>query len=168
MKLSLEAINAKSPYTLVRLTDMSFRFVTDQGLTYRVGFYADKYFMPNGAYHFYITNNEDEHGSHDPKILDVVIAIIEEFFSQADSVMLYVCDPIDQRGAVRNRLYKMWFLEYAMNHMMTMYSESVSFDGNQYFTGILLRKDNPDHDAILADYQAFLKVMPMRYRLAAK
>ena len=124
--------------------------------------------MPDGAYHFYIANNEDEHGSHDPKILDVVIAVIEEFFSQADSVMLYVCDPVDQRGAVRNRLYKMWFLEYAMNHMMTMYSESVSFDGNQYFTGILLRKDNPDHDAILADYQAFLKVMPMRYRLAAK
>ena len=168
MNLSLEAINAKSPYQLIRLTDMSFRFVTDQGLTYRVGFYADKYFMPKDAYHFYIANNEEEHGSHDPKILEVVIAVIEEFFEQESSVMLYVCDPIDQRGAVRNRLYKMWFLEYAMNHMMTLYSESVSFDGNQYFTGILLRKDNPYHDLILADYQEFLRVMPTRYRLATK
>ena len=39
--------------------------------------------MDDGAYHFFIDNSEHEHGSYDPKILDVPYFIF--FTSLADS-----------------------------------------------------------------------------------
>lgn len=168
MNLSLDKINAKSPYQLIKLTDMTFAFVTDQGVHYKVGFYQDKYFMKEGAYHFFIDNSEGEHGSHDTKIVDVVISILEDFFEQEPSVMLYICDPTDNRQAARNRLYNMWYHEYALSHQMTMYSDSVVMDGVTYYAGILMRHDHPCHDEILDAYQRFLRLFPQRYRIPIK
>ena len=52
MKLSIDAINEKSPLWVLQLDDMLFRFVTRNGIRYRAGFYPDKYFLESGAYHF--------------------------------------------------------------------------------------------------------------------
>ena len=54
--------------------------------------------MDDGAYHFFIDNSEHEHGSYDSKILDVVTVILEEFFSQEPTVMLYICDSTDHKS----------------------------------------------------------------------
>lgn len=82
MTLSADILNQRSPYKLSQLGEFTFRFVTDQDIHYTVGFYKDTIFMDDGAYHFFIDNSEHEHGSYDPKILDVVTVILEEFFSQ--------------------------------------------------------------------------------------
>ena len=82
MTLSADILNQRSPYKLSQLGEFTFRFVTDQDIHYTVGFYKDTIFMDDGAYHFFIDNSEHEHGSYDPKILDVVSVILEEFFSQ--------------------------------------------------------------------------------------
>ena len=84
MTLSANKLNQHSPYHLTQINDMAFRFVTDQQVHYDVGFYKDTYFMDEGAYHFFIDNPQNEHGFYDPKILDVVTLILEEFFSQED------------------------------------------------------------------------------------
>lgn len=168
MNLSLDKINAKSPYALVKLSELTFSFVTDQGVHYEAGFYQDTVFMREGAYHFFIDNSENEHGSHDPKIIDTVIAILEEFFDQEPSVMLYICDPTDNRQAARNRLYNMWYHAYAMEHNLTMFSDSVIMDGITYYAGILMRHDHPHHDEILEAYQQFLKFFPIHYSVRGK
>ena len=80
--------------------------------------------MDDGAYHFFIDNSEHEHGSYDSKILDVVTVILEEFFSQEPTVMLYICDSTDHRQAARDRLYHLWFYDYARSHEMTLYIHS--------------------------------------------
>ena len=82
MILSADILNLRSPYKLTPLGELTFRFVTDQQIHYTVGFYKDTIFMDNGAYHFFIDNSENEHGSYDPKILEVVTVILEEFFGQ--------------------------------------------------------------------------------------
>lgn len=105
MTLSADILNQRSPYKLSQLGEFTFRFVTDQKIHYTVGFYKDTIFMDDGAYHFFIDNSEHEHGSYDPKILDVVTVILEEFFSQEPTVMLYICDTTDHRQAARDRLY---------------------------------------------------------------
>ena len=105
MTLSAEILNLRSPYQLTQINDMTFSFVTDKQIHYNVGFYKDTYFMDEGAYHFFIDNSEHEHGSYDPKILDTVTVILEEFFSQEPTVMLYICDPTDKRQAACDRLY---------------------------------------------------------------
>ena len=168
MILSAEKLNQRSPYLLSQVNDMAFSFVTDQHICYKVGFHKAKFFMCEGAYLFFIDNTENEHGSYDPKILDVVTLILEEFFSQEPNVMLYICDPTDQRQAARDRLYHLWFYDYARNHEMTLYSDSITFKDTTYYTGILLRHDHPIHDVILTAYQNFLRRVPNRYDIQNK
>ena len=160
MTLSLENINKKAPYPLTQLTDMTFSFVTEQGVHYDVGFFPDEFFMRGHGFHFFIENTLGEHGSYDPKVMEVVVAVIEEFFMQDSNVMLYIYDPYDKRQASRNRLYRMWFLGYAFNHEMTLYSDSVTFEGETYYSGVLMRHDHPLHDEIIIRYQQFLKIAP--------
>lgn len=168
MTLSADKLNLRSPYLLTQVNDLTFRFVTDQQINYLVGFYKDNIFMDEGAYHFFIDNSQNEHGSYDPKILDVVTVIIEEFFSQEPTVMLYICDPSDQRQAARDRLYHLWFYDYARSHEMTLFSDSVTFKKVKYYAGILLRHDHPLHDMILSYYQDFLKHVPALYSTREK
>ena len=68
MTLSADILNQRSPYNLIQLGELTFRFITDQQIHYTVGFYKDTIFMDDGAFHFFIDNNEKEHGSYDPKI----------------------------------------------------------------------------------------------------
>lgn len=168
MTFSVDKLNLRSPYRLSQINDLTFRFVTDQQIHYTVGFYKDTFFMDDGAYHFFIDNNQHEHGSYDPKILDVVTVILEEFFSQEPTVMLYICDPSDDRQAARDRLYHLWFYDYARSHEMTLFSDSVTFKKTKYYAGILLRHDHPLHDIILSYYQDFLKHVPQLYTAREK
>ena len=168
MTFSVDKLNLRSPYRLSQINDLTFRFVTDQQIHYNVGFYKDTFFMDDGAYHFFIDNNAHEHGSYDPKILDVVTVILEEFFSQEPTVMLYICDPSDHRQAARDRLYHLWFYDYARSHEMTLFSDSVTFKKTKYYAGILLRHDHPLHDIILSYYQDFLKHVPQLYTAREK
>ena len=168
MTFSVDKLNLRSPYRLSQINDLTFRFVTDQQIHYTVGFYKDTFFMDDGAYHFFIDNNQHEHGSYDPKILDVVTVILEEFFSQEPTVMLYICDPSDDRQAARDRLYHLWFYDDARSHEMTLFSDSVTFKKTKYYAGILLRHDHPLHDIILSYYQDFLKHVPQLYTAREK
>lgn len=59
MRLSVDNINNKSPYWVIQLDDMTFRFVTKNGIVYRVGFYKDPYFLGDKAYHFFIANENE-------------------------------------------------------------------------------------------------------------
>ena len=89
--------------------------------------------------------------------------ILEEFFDQEPTVMLYICDSTDKRQAARDRLYHLWFYDYARSHEMTLYSDSVTFKNVCYYAGILMRHDHPLHDVILSYYQDFLKHVPQLY-----
>lgn len=168
MTLSADKLNLRSPYHLSQVNEFTFRFVTDQQISYTVGFYKDNIFMEEGSYHFFIDNDHNEHGSYDPKIFDTVTVIIEEFFNQEPMVMLYICDVTDKRQAIRDRLYHLWFYDYARSHEMTLYSDSVTFRKVKYYAGILLRHDHPLHDMILAYYQDFLKNVPVLYTIREK
>ena len=53
MRLSVDNINNGSPYWVIQLDEMTFRFVTRNGIVYRVGFYKDPYFLGDKAFPFY-------------------------------------------------------------------------------------------------------------------
>ena len=128
MRLSVDHINEQSPYWVIQLDDMQFRFVTKNGIKYRVGFYADEYFLGDKAFHFYIDNEEKIHAPKDRNVSKVIILIIEEFFRQDSSVMLYICDPSDNREAARSNLYKHWFSNYERKNELTLLSEELNFN----------------------------------------
>ena len=97
MRLSAENINKKSPYWVIQLDDMLFRFRTKNGITYRVGFQEDKFLKVGNTYNFFITNMDNQNAPRDLDVFKVVSLVLEEFFSQDASVMLYICDPSDHR-----------------------------------------------------------------------
>ena len=44
MTLSADKLNLRSPYHLSQVNEFTFRFVTDQQISYTVGFYKVKYY----------------------------------------------------------------------------------------------------------------------------
>ena len=160
MKLSADKINETSPYWVIPLDEKSFRFRTDKGVVYVVGFYADNIFSINDAYHFYISNANHQHGPNDPKVLATVIAVIEEFFRQEPMVMLYICDPRDHRQSARNRLYLRWFNDYINSSDFRLYSESVMYKSVDYYAGLIMRKDNPYYDDVVATFHRIAEMLP--------
>ena len=157
MRLSVDNINKKSPYWVIQLDDMTFRFVTKNGVVYRVGFYKDPYFLGEKAFHFFISNENNAITPKDIEVYKVITCVIEEFFDQDSSVMLYICDPHDHREAIRDSLYKRWFNSYPRHEELTLQAEELDFDGYVVYTGMILRNDNPDYDNLLETYKAFVK-----------
>ena len=90
------------------------------------------------------------------------------FYKDTFFMGVYICDPTDKRQAARDRLYHLWFYDYARNHEMTLFSDSVTFKNTKYYTGILMRHDHPMHDIILISYQNFLKHVPERIMISEK
>ena len=82
LTLSAEHINRTAPYQVEAIDALSVSFVTDFGVCYDVGFYVDHLFNLEDAYHLYIGNANNRPSPNDPKVLQTVIAVIEEFFRQ--------------------------------------------------------------------------------------
>ena len=160
IRLSAENINRTSPYQVEAIDELSVSFVTDYGISYDVGFYEDTLFYITGAFHFYISNANRQHAQSDPKILQTVMAVIEEFFRQNPMVMLYICDPRDHRQAARNRLYQQWFDNYINHSNFRLYSESVVYKSIDYYAGLIMRKDNPFYDDVVARFHDIVKDLP--------
>ena len=90
MILSADRINRESPYWVIQLDELTFRFVTRNGILYRVGFYKDQYFLGSRAYHFFIANDSDANPPKDNDVFRVITCVLEEFFSQIDAIIYKV------------------------------------------------------------------------------
>lgn len=160
MKLSVDAINDKSPYWVIQLDDMLFRFVTRSGICYHIGFYPDTYFLDEGAFHLFIDRVHNEHTPADPYVFEVVSLIIEEFFKETTNVMLYICDPTDHREEARSRLYKQWYDSYENRDKYILSSAAIEFGESVVYAGLLLRKDHPGCELVLDAFDAFVHLVP--------
>lgn len=168
MRLSVDNINRNSPYWVIQIDDMQFRFVTKNGIIYRVGFYPDEYFMRGKAFHFFIDNVEDAYAPKDPDVFKVIALVLEEFFGYDSSVMLYICDPRDRRESVRAALYKRWFESYPDKEQLTLRDAEINFKGYIVYSGMILRNDNPEYNKITSDFDAFIERVPDTYKVTPK
>jgi len=157
MRLSVENINIASPYWVIQLDELTFRFITKNGVSYRVGFYKDPYFLGDKAYHFFISKEDDLLAPKDFDTYKTITSVLEEFFRQDKSVMLYICDPHDHREAIRANLYKRWFANYHGDAELTLRDEELHFDNYIVYTGMILRNDHPEYKQLLDDYREFVQ-----------
>ena len=156
VRISVDAVNLRSPYKVKQASDNVFLFRTRYGIAYSVGFIPDTSFMREGLYQFFIINESGKTSRADKEVFETVRVIIEEFFAQKEPVMLYICDTTDKRQASRDRLFKIWFHTYIMNDAYSMYSEQMTIDNVRYFSSIILRKDHPMHNEVLSKYHDFI------------
>ena len=154
--LSAETINLRAPYKVEQVDDNIFLFETKQGIVYNVGFVPDTSFMDEGLYQFFLINTSSKTLRADKDVFETVRVIIEEFFSQKEQVMLYICDTTDKRQAYRDRLFRIWFNTYILNDAYTMYNEQMRLDNIQYFSSIILRKDHPLHNKVISSFHDYI------------
>ena len=154
--ISAEKINLRAPYRVKQVDDSVFVFVTKHGISYTVGFVADVSFFDEGVYQFFLTKTSAKKGRKDDDISETVRVIIEEFFAQKESVMLYICDTTDGRQASRDRLFRAWFYSYIESNSYTMCTDTMTIDNVRYFSSILLRRDHPMLIQVLNKFHNFI------------
>ena len=67
---------------------------------------------------------------------------------------------MDNRQAMRDRLFQIWFITYLNNEMFTMYNEQVRIDNIAYYASIILRKDHPLHSQVIEVFHEFVRDIP--------
>ncbi|MBR1800280.1 MAG: hypothetical protein IJ767_02110 [Bacteroidaceae bacterium] len=157
MELSLNAINARSPY-VVTLTPQGFTFQTELGIHYNISFEPDNEIGGCPTYQFILKKVERERSPHDPLVEPTILAIIDEFFRANFNVLLYICDTSDGREAKRNRLFLMWFEKHADPERFTIRTAHAQIEKETLYIAVIVEKRNPfysdiqkqiDHDAAL-------------------
>ena len=113
MILSLKPLNARSPYQITIAEDGGYDFITSQGIHYTVYFDIDQPLGGCETFQFIIQKVEHQRSSHDPKVEQTILTIVDQFFRENLNVLLYICDDSDGREANRNRLFLAWFKKFA-------------------------------------------------------
>lgn len=94
----------------------SFKFRTDNNLTYNVFFNPDDQLniisneRINNIYQLSLEKIENEIEPYDKKISKTVEHVIfNEFFNNKDNILLYVSSDDDKRAKLRNRTFDRWY-----------------------------------------------------------
>lgn len=153
MSVSIERINATSPYKVEQTSYGDFVFQTRSNVIYGVAFLDDAPIGGCETYQLTISNKNDRHGAFDPDVKTTILAIIEEFFHNNGNVLIYICDTSDGREAVRNRLFLKWFEEYAGNARFYFQTAQATIEGEGFFAAIIARLDNPSIELVKQDFE---------------
>ena len=156
ISISESVVNARSPYALTRVEELTFSLTTDKGVQYFIGFNEDHEFLSEGSYYFMIENVNGTHVEHDEKLLQTIFILVEEFFNQDPMIMLYVCDSKDKRQEARNRLFSSWFKRYKNADQYILHRKSIQGVNTSYYAGALMRVDNPAKDILIDLFDQFV------------
>ena len=158
--LSLHAVNASSSYEVSAVNDGCYQFFTDYGVHCTVEFVLDDSLLSHETYHLVIVNVNHQKSPSDVKVRDTIIAIIDEFFVENNTTLLYICETGDKRQALRNRLFERWFSTYERKAQYTFVASSLKDDeGIENYAAIIVRNDNPDLSAIVAEFTTTISLL---------
>ena len=148
--LSLKHINENSSYPVETAGEDGFyQFFTDEEVHYPVGFMEDDILLSRNSYQLIIANINNHKSPRDRKGRDTIIAIVDEFFRNNNSTLLYICETGDSRQSMRNRLFEYWF-------------SIVDEEGVVNFATIILRNDNPDLTEIIAEFTESIQLLSQK------
>lgn len=158
--LSLHAVNASSSYEVSAVNDGCYQFFTDYGVHCTVEFVLDDSLLSHETYHLVIVNVNHQKSPSDVKVRDTIIAIIDEFFVENNTTLLYICETGDKKQALRNRLFERWFSTYERKAQYTFVASSLTDDeGIENYAAIIVRNDNPDLSAIVAEFTTTISLL---------
>ena len=162
--LSLKRINENSSYPVETTGEDGFyQFFTDGGVHYSVGFMEDDILLSQNSHQLIIANINNHKSPRDHKVRDTIIAIVDEFFRNNNSALLYICETGDSKQSMRSRLFEYWFSTYNRKALFTMISSSiVDEEGVVNFATIILRNDNPNLSEIIAEFTESIQLLSQK------
>uniref|UniRef100_A0AB33JGU8 Uncharacterized protein n=1 Tax=Prevotella sp. GTC17260 TaxID=3236796 RepID=A0AB33JGU8_9BACT len=162
--LSETRINAVAPYRVKVLKDGGAFFATDNGLHYIVSFDADDVSLSVLCYQLVIVNVDNKPSPRDHKLRDTIIAIVEEFFSSSNEVLLYICETRDGKQALRNRLFRYWYSQNGQHKGYTYLSASVlDDDGVMNYAMLIMRNDSPHYATAYRDFGESIQMLNNKF-----
>jgi len=153
IRLSLEEINAQSPYEVSYAPNGDFVFATSLNIHYLVSFEEEEPLGGCETFQFVIQKLDNQRSPHDAKIEQAILAILEVFFKEYLNVMLYLCDDSDGREANRNRLFLNWFKKRAAPERFTIRTASTVIEGKGFYAAIIIENRNPKLQAVIDDFE---------------
>ena len=162
--LSLKRINENSSYPVETTGEDGFyQFFTDGGVHYSVGFMEDDILLSQNSYQLIIANINNHKSRRDHKVRDTIIAIVDEFFRNNNSTLLYISETGDSKQSMRSRLFEYWFSTYNRKALFTMISSSiVDEEGVVNFATTILRNDNPNLSEIIAEFTESIQLLSQK------
>lgn len=147
--LNAEAISSRAGYTVKLVDKLTVDFVTDHGVEYRVNFMEDYSIWESNAYQFVIINKNKKNSPNDEKLKQTLFAIIEEFFAENPSILLYICETGDGRQAARNRLFLQWFRSYEGASNIYFEDAEIESEGIINYAALIVKRNNPEIETIV-------------------
>lgn len=161
VKLDLQRINTGAPYEIMPTArEGYYRFTTDFGVDYIIGFSKDELLGYREAYQFAIINVNHQKSPRDLKLRETVIQFIYEFFAQSDVVMLYLCETGDEKQSLRSRLFEWWFK--SSHRSDSFFYEAATLldeDGVSNYVAYITRLDNPHIVYISSSFARTVEVL---------
>lgn len=154
IELSLEGINSRAPYQVVVDAHGDFKFTTGLGINYRISFDSDRALGGCDTFQLVIERLGSHRSPHDPAVEQTIIAILDEFFSSYENVLIYFCDTSDGREAKRNRLFLTWFERNAAPGRFTIRSAHAIVEGQGFYAAVIVENRNPKLADVIADFES--------------
>jgi len=160
-KLSLDVINANSPYKVVVAdANDTLSFITDYDAEIFVTFEKDDLLHEGLVYQFGISNPKGVKSPRDPKVRETILAIVEEFFAKNQAAFLYICDTSGGMQKMRNRLFRYWFGIYGEREEYVFLPQTIiDEDGNENYAALIIRKDNPQFADLVGEFMATVNLL---------
>jgi hypothetical protein len=153
IELSLNDINAQSPYEVSYAPNGDFVFATSLGIHYLISFTDEEPVGGCTTFQFVIQKIEHSRSPHDAKVEQAILAILNVFFAEHLDVLLYMCDDSDGREANRNRLFLAWFKKHATPERFTIRTASAIVEGKGFYAAIIVENRNPLLKTIIEDFE---------------
>lgn len=152
--ITLDIESIKSPYNIEKsISDGMFKFITDFGVEYSIGFLPDDIIQAAESYEFIIANTNHKPSPNDHKVQDTIIAFIDGFFSQNNFPILYLCETSDGKQAMRNRLFQHWFSQYdKQGEFMFLSSSIVDLEGVTNYATLVIKNDHPKLREVIDEF----------------
>lgn len=163
INISVEKINHRSPIKVSYIpSNGTFNFITKEGITYTIGLIQETILHHPGIYQMFIQS--DKHGHKDGDLVKTIISILEVFFETGGTAISYVCDIRDGRQGARNRLFKNWFNSYSHRQLYAHYNKRIQIDQIEYYSAIIIKKDEPRSDSVIAEYENLMNELDPRHK----
>ena len=162
--LDLVYINGNAPYQVgMGYSQSSYIFTTDFGVDYSIDFIADDLIENDDSYQLIIANLNQRKSPRDIKVRDTVLAVIEQFFTQNQATLLYICQTGDSKQKMRNRLFEYWFSSYSYRYLYTLLSSSVvDEEGVVNYATLIIRNDNPRLHQVINEFTESVSMLSQK------
>ena len=151
--VSLVAVNREAAYevSFVESKQNVLLFVTDKGLVYNITFVVDNTLGLPHLYQLVIEEITGNRASHDVKVEQTLVAVLNSFLADAKRVLTFVCDTRDMHEKARNKLFHRWYLKYRKIEWEKL-DGVVCAEESVYYSSVIYNRNNPNTISIQETY----------------